>query len=144
LVETIIAYLGLFATAFLAATVLPLGSEAALVAMVYLQEQLVLPIVVATAGNYLGSCTTYWIGRYAARSLQQRTGREIGNTRAGRLLQRYGAPVMVLSWVPVIGDALVALAGSTAMPFLTFSVWVLLSKTLRYIAVAWTASAVLG
>lgn len=140
----LIQYLALFASAFLAATILPLSSEAALVALVYAQGQVTLPVLVATAGNFLGACTTYWIGLRAARLLQQRKGTKIPDVRAVRLLQRYGQPVLLLSWVPIIGDALVVLAGSTAMPFAAFSFWVLLGKGLRYLVVALTAAALLG
>lgn len=53
------AYAGLFVWSFLAATLLPLGSELALIALVRSQEQLLAPVLIATAGNYLGACTTY-------------------------------------------------------------------------------------
>ena len=63
-----LSYAGLFVLSFLAATVLPLTSEASLAALVAIRGQLVAPVLVATAGNVLGSCTTYWVGR-RARSL---------------------------------------------------------------------------
>ena len=53
------------------------------------------------------------------------------------LLQRYGAPVLVLSWVPLIGDVLVALAGAARVPFARFSVWVIIGKASRYLTIAW-------
>lgn len=62
------------------------------------------------------------------------------DTRAARLLRRYGQPALLLSWVPLIGDALVALAGGMRLPFLRFSFWTLLGKASRYLAVAWAAS----
>ena len=138
-VELVLAYLGLFAASFLAATVLPLSSEAALATLVYREQTLLLPLLVATAGNFLGACTTYWLGRRAAQTIAARRGRELAQGRAGRLLRRYGAPVLALSWVPLLGDALVALAGATRMPFGAFALWVLAGKALRYLAVGWAA-----
>ncbi|MDQ3753725.1 MAG: DedA family protein [Acidobacteriota bacterium] len=134
-------YAGLFAWSFLAATLLPLGSEAALIAIVRTEEQVFVPVVVATAGNYLGACTTYWLGRRTAQALgkDQREG-ERSDTRAARLLRRYGQPALLLSWVPLIGDALVALAGGMKLPFLQFSFWTVLGKAARYLVVAWAAS----
>lgn len=134
-------YAGLFAWSFLAATLLPLGSEAALIAIVRTEEQVFAPVVVATAGNYLGACTTYWLGRRAAQALgkDQREG-ETNDTRATRLLRRYGQPALLLSWVPLIGDGLVALAGGMKLPFLQFSFWTVLGKAARYLVVAWAAS----
>jgi membrane protein YqaA with SNARE-associated domain len=140
--DILFSYGGLFAWSFLAATVLPLSSEAALAYLVGTSRQIVLPVLVATAGNYLGACTTYWLGRRASRALG---GRRVGPAkaeRAARLLARYGGPALLLSWVPVVGDALVAGAGAVRMPFFGFSVWVAVGKGLRYLVVAWAAAAV--
>ncbi len=133
-------YAGLFVWSFLAATLLPLGSEAALVAIVRTEGQMFAPVLVATAGNYLGACTTYWLGRRAAQALGKSHEGETGNTRAARLLRRYGQPALLVSWVPFVGDALVALAGGMRLPFIWFSLWTVLGKAVRYLAVAWAAS----
>ena len=132
------AYAALFLWSFLAATVLPLGSEGALVVLVRSQRSVALPVLIATAGNYLGACTTYWLGRRAARALAggEKAG---GEGRAAGLLRRYGQPSLLLSWVPFLGDALVALAGGMRVPFGAFSFWVALGKALRYLAVALAA-----
>ena len=61
-------YAGLFAWSFLAATALPPSSEAPLATLVGVGGRLVAPVLVATAGNVLGYCTTYRLGR-RARSL---------------------------------------------------------------------------
>jgi membrane protein YqaA with SNARE-associated domain len=133
------AYAGLFLWSFLAATVLPLGSEAALAALVRSERGVALPVLVATAGNYLGACTTYWLGRRAAHALAggEKAG---GEGRAAGLLRRYGRPALLLSWVPFLGDALVAIAGGMRVPFGAFSFWVAVGKALRYLAVALAAA----
>ena len=137
------AYAGLFLWSFLAATVLPLSSEAALALLVRSERSVALPVLVATAGNYLGACTTYWLGRRAARALEsRRKPAKASERRAARWLARYGRPALLASWVPVVGDALVAVAGATRVPFVAFSAWVAVGKLLRYLAVAWAASAV--
>jgi membrane protein YqaA with SNARE-associated domain len=134
------AYLTLFGWSFLAATVLPLGSEPALVVLVRQGYPVVWLVAVATLGNYLGSCTTYGIGRGAALALRRKapTARY---ERAASLIAKYGAPALVLSWVPIIGDAIVAAAGAARMRFAVFSFWTVLGKLLRYVAVAWGAAA---
>jgi membrane protein YqaA with SNARE-associated domain len=134
-------YAGLFVLSFLAATVLPLSSEAALAALVGLRGELVAPVLVATAGNVVGACTTYWLGRKAAQAIARRRGTTKKETQAAWLLRRYGAPALLLSWVPVIGDALVALAGAAKLPLGAFLFWVTFGKGVRYAAVAWTVSA---
>jgi membrane protein YqaA with SNARE-associated domain len=136
----LLAYAGLFAWSFLAATVLPLSSEAPLAALVRSQGRIAAPVLVATVGNYLGACTTYWLGRRAARAVGGRREGADKSGRAARLLARYGQPTLLLSWVPVLGDALIAGAGAVGMPFYGFSAWVVLGKGLRYLAVAWAAA----
>jgi membrane protein YqaA with SNARE-associated domain len=99
-----------------------------------------LPIVaVATLGNYLGACTTYLLGRQAARALTRRASSSPREHRAMAYVKAYGQPIMILSWVPLLGDALVAAAGAAEMSFAGFSFWVALGKALRYVAVAWGA-----
>ena len=103
--------------------------------------EIVAPLLVATAGNVLGACTTYWLGRETSRIFGRRRERAEKGTRAARLLRCYGAPALVLAPVPVIGDVLVALAGATRVPFGSFLFWVTLGKGARYAAVALAASA---
>jgi membrane protein YqaA with SNARE-associated domain len=135
-----VAYLTLFIWSFLAATVLPLGSEPALIVLARQGHPLAAVILVATAGNFLGACTTYALGRAAARVLRPEESSP-ATRRATAFVARYGAPGLVLSWVPVIGDALVAAAGVARMPFLVFSFWTVLGKAARYLVVAWAAHA---
>ena len=137
----VIPYAGLFALSFLAATVLPLGSEAALAALVGVRGQIIAPVLVATAGNVLGSCTTYWLGRKTAGTFVRRRGPTKKEERAAWLLRRYGGPALLLSFLPVIGDALVAIAGATGLSPRVFLFWVIAGKGLRYAAVAWAVSA---
>ncbi len=141
IVSTLGLYLSLFLWSFLAATVLPLSSELALVALVSADRRLVVPVLVATAGNYLGACTTYWLGRRARQVLEPRMSAQPQRQRAVKLLRRWGQPALLLSWVPLLGDALVVVAGSLALPFGAFSLWVVIGKGLRYLAVAWATYA---
>jgi membrane protein YqaA with SNARE-associated domain len=125
----------LLVSSFLAATVLPLASEVPLALIVRRHGDLVLPVAVATLGNFLGACTTYGLARLAAAKLApQSTHRP---PRALVLFERYGAPSLLLSWVPIVGDAIVALAGASRVPLAAFSMWTLIGKAARYAAVAW-------
>ena len=136
-------YLVLFGWSFLAATVLPLGSEPALVVLIRDGRSFNVVVAVATAGNFLGACTTYVLGRVAARTFVQRAASP-GSKRSRRAMEtvaRYGAPALLLSWVPLIGDAIVAAAGLARMPFWPFAGWTVLGKAARYLLVAWGASA---
>jgi membrane protein YqaA with SNARE-associated domain len=66
------------------------------------------------------------------------------DTKAARLFRRFGQPALLLSWLPIIGAALVILAGGLKMDFKTFSIWTVCGKLLRYFVVAWGASAFMG
>ena len=126
----------LFVWSFAAATILPIGSEPALAALVRRGESFGVLLLVATAGNYLGACTTYGMARFAA----EKVGDPKPNTsraRAERLFDRYGRPALALSWLPFIGDAIVAVAGVLRIPFIPFTLWVVGGKTARYAAVIW-------
>ena len=57
--------------------------------------------------------------------------------RAAGLVRRYGAPALLLSWVPIVGDGLVLVAGAVRMPFGRFLLCTAIGKVLRYIAVTW-------
>ena len=130
-------YGGLFAAAFLAATLLPLPSEVPLGFLVRSEQRVLWPVLVATAGNYLGACTTYWLARgVIGRRLA--APEETGG-RALSMFRRHGAPVLLLSWVPVVGDGIVAVAGAACLPFAAFSGWTLAGKAARYVVVAWLA-----
>ena len=130
-------YAGLFLAAFLAATILPLASELPLAVIVRSTGDVVWPVAVATAGNYLGACTTYALARAAVRRLAPSA--ESTSPRAIAAVRTYGPPALLLSWLPVLGDALVAVAGAASMPFGAFSVWTAAGKAARYAFVAWAA-----
>lgn len=136
------AYLTLFGWSFLAATVLPLASEPMLVALVVTRGDMAMPVLVATAGNYLGACTTYGLARVAATRIEPLSRTAKRHAHARRVLERFGQPALLLSWVPLVGDAIVAVAGGVGIGFLPFSAWVLAGKLARYAAVAWLAAQV--
>lgn len=126
----------LLVSSFLAATILPFASEIPLAVVVRRDGEFLLPVAVATLGNLIGACTTYGLARAAAAKLAPTTAPK---PRALALFERYGAPSLLLSWVPIIGDAIVALAGASRVPFLAFSLWTFIGKAARYAAVAWIA-----
>jgi membrane protein YqaA with SNARE-associated domain len=135
--------LALFAWSFAAATFLPLGSEIPFAYLVHSRQEVALPVVVATAGNYLGACTTYWLARGAIHVLDRRRRKSeplsAKQRRAFAFVRRWGAPALVFSWLPFVGDVLVATAGVLRLPFASCSVWLVAGKLARYLALAWVA-----
>jgi membrane protein YqaA with SNARE-associated domain len=132
-------YPALFLLSLLASTLIPLGSEWLLVTLI-VQGFAPLPVVlVATAGNLLGACTSYGIGIYGSTFLITKVLRmsEHERSRAERFFARYGSWSLLLSWLPVIGDPLCVLAGMMKVGGGRFVLLVLAGKTARYAAVAW-------
>ena len=123
----------LFAWAFAAATILPVASEVALVVEIVRRGDWQVPVLVATVGNVLGAATTYALARFAVTRVPAPSP---ASPAPSALLARYGAPALLLSWVPVIGDLIVALAGAARMPFLPFAFWTTMGKAARYVAIA--------
>lgn len=132
-------YGGLFLIAFAAATILPLQSEAALVAALLLNEHPTWAlVVVASAGNILGSALNWFIGRSLC---TERIRARLGITpsrfyRARVWFERYGRWSLLLSWMPVVGDPLTFVAGVLRTPFAEFMLLVTIAKAGRYLGVA--------
>lgn len=119
----------MFAVGFLAATVLPLGSEPLFVALVRMHpEQVAATIGVATLGNTLGGMTTYGLGRFAS----GRVGAVALQSRPAAWLRRFGAPALLLAWAPFGGDLLCLLAGWMRVSWWQGMVWMALGKAARY------------
>jgi membrane protein YqaA with SNARE-associated domain len=136
-------YLILFASAFGAATILPFYSEVVLVAQLTSGLPVVPLWAVATAGNTLGAVVNWALARYA-RDWMHRRGlwRESRNTeRAAAWFRRYGAWSLLMTWLPVGGDALTVIAGLARVRLLKFLVLVAIGKGARYAAVIATAQA---
>lgn len=123
----------LFALAFLAATLIPLSSEAALFGVLKLHDDLFWPaLAVATLGNTLGGMSSYLIGRYLSTKKPLPQLHKVERRR----LERYGAPALALAWLPVIGDGLCVAAGWMKLNWRAVAAWQLLGRFARYWLVA--------
>lgn len=134
------ALVGLFSSAFLAATVLPVSSEVVLAALLMNEGPPAgLLLAVASLGNTLGSVVNWGLGRFVARFQDRRWFPATPDqmARAQRWYGRYGVWSLLLSWVPVIGDPLTVVAGALRTPFVLFLPIVAIAKTSRYAAILW-------
>jgi len=133
-------YLLLFLSALLAATLIPAQSEALLVSLMLQGESVLwVLLVVATLGNTLGSVINWWLGHYLEHFQGKRwfPVKAASLARAQRWFQRYGWGVLLLSWLPIIGDPLTVVAGVMRMPLLPFVLVVAVAKGGRYGVLAW-------
>ena len=134
------AYLLLFLSAFGAATLLPLQSEAVLVGL-FLQEKYsaYLLLIVATIGNVLGSCVNWYLGLRIERFKNKKwfPVSEKNMIKAEEIYQKYGFWSLLLSWTPVIGDPITLIAGLMKENFWRFLFIVTIAKAGRYLFIYW-------
>ncbi len=126
----------LFFSAFISSTLLPGGSEAVLA---YLAsdagQSFLLLVLIATAGNTLGAMTSWGIGRLISIRYSTERLSNISQQKAVERIQKYGSPVLLLSWLPVIGDPLCVAAGWLRLHWLASLLYIAVGKLLRYIIV---------
>lgn len=134
-------YIGLFIVSFLAATLVPLGSEVFVVAMTLFGYNPVIVFATATTGNTLGAVTNYYVGKYGTDFVLSRYIRVDPQRRRNieRKYRQWGSPVLFLAWVPVVGDPLTVVAGGLHLNLHVFLFWVILGKAFRYALIIWTA-----
>jgi membrane protein YqaA with SNARE-associated domain len=124
-----------FVVAFISATLLPMGSEPAVFGLIKLSPELFWPaILIATAGNTLGGAVSWWMGLGAEKVYERATGKTAEH-RALAWLQRFGPKACLLSWLPVVGDPLCALAGWLRLPFWPCVFYMAIGKFLRYLTI---------
>jgi membrane protein YqaA with SNARE-associated domain len=133
------ALLGLFGSAFLAATLLPAQSEAVLVGLLLAQPEAT-GVLIATAslGNTLGAMVNWLLGLGIQRFRDKRwfpvSSKQL--ERAERRYRRFGRWSLLLSWMPIIGDPLVLMAGILREKFWVVLLFTGIAKTGRYLVLA--------
>lgn len=125
--------------ALVAASILPMQSEAALVGLLLSEAYSpAMLIAVASVGNTAGSVINWFLGRSAER-YRDRRWFPVGAAALARAqvwYRRYGRWSLLLSWMPVIGDPLTVVAGVMREPFPFFVLVVAVAKTGRYLVLA--------
>lgn len=137
--DVFLIYAGLFASAFLAATILPAQSELGLAALLSIGE---LPafwlIAVASIGNISGAAVNWFLGQ----KFEQLKSKKFFPVTTGQLerasnwFQRFGVWSLLFSWLPIIGDPITLAAGFFGVRFSLFLTVVAIAKTGRYLAIA--------
>lgn len=130
--------LSLFLLSFCASTLLPLGSEWLLVALLLQQADPYATVAVASLGNSLGAVTSYLIGYGGSRWLSEKLLRidPRRQRRAQEWFARYGRFSLLFSWLPLVGDPLCLAAGTLRHHFGSFFLLVAAGKSARYTVVA--------
>lgn len=127
---------GLALYSLMAATVLPGGSEIALFALIKAQPQLLLPaLAVSTVGNTLGGMISWWCGRVLPQ--HKCTDR----LRGQAWVMRWGSPILLFSWLPIVGDVFCLAAGWLRLHWAPCLIFMALGKFARYGLIASGAQA---
>ena len=132
---------GLFLSAFISSTLAPGGSEAVLA---YLVNQAEIPVdlllLTATIGNTLGALTTWLLGLWAAKRYPLDNLEDEKRRKAVQTVRRYGVPILLLTWLPLVGDGFCFAAGWLRMSFVASLVAISLGKFGRYAAIVYLFS----
>ena len=128
----------LFLSAFISSTLFPGGSEAALSYLALeAKHPLYLLIIISTVGNTLGAMTSWGIGRLIAiRYSTEKLSKE-SQQKAVERIQKYGSPILLFSWLPIIGDPLCVAAGWLKLHWLKILLFITVGKLLRYLVVVY-------
>lgn len=137
---------GLFLWSLLAASILPLSSEVALVAAKAAQIAPDMELfLVATAGNVGGALINWGLGAWCMR-LQSRRWfpfSDVQLQKASAQFRRWGGYSLLFAWIPIIGDPLTFVAGALRYPLARFLTAVTLGKAARYASILWITDVVL-
>ena len=132
----------LFFSAFISSTLFPGGSEATLAYLTSeAKHSLFMLITIATLGNTLGAMTSWGIGRLISIRYSTEKLSKASQQKAVERLQKYGSPILLLSWLPVVGDPLCVAAGWLRIHWLHSLIFIAVGKLLRYIVVVYLVSA---
>lgn len=145
--DSLIAYGGLFLSAFVSATILPGTSEATMVLLLHMEKGTPLMIyLVATVANVLGSIFNWLCGRFLSHYSDRKwfpVSRE-QYERAIVWYEKYGKWSLLFAWVPFVGDPLTLAAGVLRVKFWFFLPIVAIGKAVRYFVVIQAAMIVVG
>jgi membrane protein YqaA with SNARE-associated domain len=129
-------YLSLFIAAFVSATLFPMGSEALLLYNLSLGYCALSLWLVATVGNTLGAILNYWLGLKGEGYLEKRGYLSKAKMQNAHIrFTKWGGWILLLSWMPIIGDPLTFIAGVLKYDFRKFVAIVAVAKGVRYAVV---------
>lgn len=128
-------YFGLFIGSFLASTIVPFSADVLLVGMLVAGGSPWIVIAVATAGNFLGGLTSYGIGRIGKWEWIEKLGVSPEKmTRHKAKIDKYGAWIALLSWVPFVGDIFAVGLGFYRVRFVPSALCMLIGRFGRFVA----------
>lgn len=130
-------YLILFISAFVSATLFPLGSEALFIFDIIEGHNLYFLLFAATLGNSLGSLVNYFLGLKGEEYLlKKKLIKEQMIIKSKLYFDKYGSICLLFSWLPIVGDSFTFVAGILKYDLKKFILLVTLAKFARYLVIA--------
>ncbi len=126
--------IGLFLGCFLAATVIPFSSDFLMVGVLIAGFNPVLSIIVATAGNWLGGLTSYYIGFIGKWDWIEKWFKVKEETllKQKHNIDKYGSLLAFLTWLPIIGDVFAVTLGFYKVNFTKSAIFMLIGNGARF------------
>ena len=125
-----------FISSFVSATLLPVGSEPILFGYTSLNPQMYwAAIFVATIGNTLGGMFDWWLGYLANKGIRSKAAQPEGRLR--EWLIEWGPKMLLLSWLPGVGDPLCVAAGWLRLAWFPCLIYMFIGKLMRYLTMTW-------
>lgn len=126
---------GLFIASFLAATILPIGSEFVFAALILAKFDAWICVFVASVGNWLGGMTNYYLGKLGKiewiekyLKIKPQKIEKMQSFLAGK-----GAAMAFFSFLPAVGDVIAIGLGLMRANVYIVNVSMFLGKFLRYV-----------
>lgn len=126
-------YCGLFLVCFLAATVLPLSSEALFLGFLLLGFNPLTSWLVASTGNWLGGLSCYAIGYFLP--LERIPSSICAQDKLSKWINRLGRTSYywaALCWLPIVGDVIAVALGAIRSSLVLTAIIMLIAKAIRY------------
>lgn len=126
----------------MASSPLTISSEPFIIAMIGLDYNKILLLIIGTLSNYLGSLTTFLFGYYGTDFIFHKLFKIEESKRlkkAKRYYEKHGKILLLFTWIPIFGDLFCFIAGSVKMNWKEYSFWVIVGKFIKHLAIIYLA-----
>lgn len=123
-------YIGLFFGAIIAATLVPLSSDALMVGLLTTGADPVPVVAAATLGNWLGGMLSYGLGRLGKLSWLRMKPETVAKQQAR--VDRWGSLLAFFTWLPFIGDVMAVALGVYRLDARKVAIFMFIGKCTRY------------
>lgn len=134
--------IGLFILCFASSSILPIPAEPGII-LATTKFNATYVFIFAFFGSLLGAILNYVIGLKGIHGIVKRNVKK--EKELERWFNKYGAIILILvPWIPFIGDPLTIVAGALKMKFIKFLLWISIGKFIKIFVVVLIGMSVLN